>query len=145
MDAIFNLIMYSLFGFFGLIFLLVVLAVLFGNRVIKQWDYQAEFRNDRGKEIAEFEIELSRIDKKEPDCTLKVEFWLRHEALKVGTKVQVYLDDELVMEGSATDVGRIRLGKQDLRSDLNDPRPGQICVIKCDGDELLRETLRKEH
>ena len=145
METAQNLLMYGLFAFFGFIGFMVIIAMLFGHRVIKKWDFEAEFRNDKGREIAEFEIELSKVDKKETDFTLKVEFWVRHEAVRQDSLIQVYLDDELVMEGRAKEAGLARFGKEELRSNLSDPQPGQSCAIFCDGAEILREVLQKDN
>ena len=82
METLFDIVKYAFFGFFGLILLLIVVVVLFGKRIRKQWEYEADFRDADGREFGEFEIELSRIEKEEPDFTLKAKFRMRHPALK---------------------------------------------------------------
>ena len=91
-----NYFMYAMFAVFGFIGLIFLLAMLFGRRVIKKWEYEAEFRGESGREIGDFEIELSKVDKQEPDFTVKVEFHFRNDAIKAGSTVQVLLDDRLV-------------------------------------------------
>ena len=109
MDIVFTIVKYLIFGFFGLIGLLVVLALLFGKRIIKQWEFEAEFRDVKGREFGEFDIELSRIAKEETEDTFKAKFRMRHALLGAGQRVQVFLDDTLVLEGNVETEGRILL------------------------------------
>jgi hypothetical protein len=115
MDTLFSIVLYILYGFFGLILLLFVLAMLFGKRIKKKWEFEAEFRDAKGREFGEFDIEMSRVEKEEPDFSFKAEFKLRHESLEVGQRLQVYLDETLVMEGTVSAAGRIRLGQEAVR------------------------------
>ena len=135
MDAIFSVLKYLVFGFFGLIGLLFVLALLFGKRIIKRWEYEAKFHDDNGREFAEFDIELSRIAKKETVDTFKAEFKLRHESLKTGQRVQVFLDDVLVLEGMSERAGRIRLGAEHIKIPLEAASAGQLCRVVYGGVE----------
>jgi len=90
--------------------LLIVFALVFGKRVKKKWEYEAEFRDEAGREFGEFDIELSQIQKQEPGYTLKAEFHMRHELPGHLQTVQVFLDDLLMLEGEVTHAGRVRLG-----------------------------------
>ncbi len=144
MDMVFNFFFYGIAGFFGLILLLVILALLFGKRVIKEWDFEAEFRNERGREIGEFEIESSRVEKEEPDFSLKAEFHCRHKALAVGDAVAVYLDDVKVMAGQVEHAGRIRLDLAHLLDPTLVPEAGQNCVVRRNGELLLEQILQKD-
>ena len=83
MEIVFDVIKYLVFGFFGLVGLLIVAALVFGKRIKKQWEFEAEFRDASGREFGEFDIEMSRIEKEEPDYTLKASFHMRHESLQL--------------------------------------------------------------
>jgi hypothetical protein len=144
MDMVFNVFFYGIAGFFGLILVLVMLALLFGKRVIKQWDFEAEFLNDRGREIAEFEIESSRIEKEQPDFSTKANFQCKHAALAVGDEVAVYLDDVKVMAGQVENAGRIRLTIAHVLDPSLTPEAGQNCTVKRNGELLLEQVLRKD-
>lgn len=129
MDTIFSVAKYIVFGFFGFIGLLFLFALVFGKRVLKQWEYEAEFRDEDGREFGEFEIELSRIAKEETEDTFKASFRIKHGSLVAGQRVQVFLDDVLVLEGAAEKAGRIYLGKTHIVNTLAEARAGQICRI----------------
>ena len=144
MDLLFNVLLYGVGGFFSLILLLFILALLFGKRVQKQWEYEAEFLNDKGREIAEFDIESSRIVKQEQEYNLKVKFHCHHAALAPGGQVQVYLDQLLVLAGEVTAEGKIRLGNADLVNAPTEPKAGQVCYIKYQDTLLLQQVLRKD-
>lgn len=144
MDMVFNVFFYGIAGFFGLILVLVILALLFGKRVIKEWDFEAEFLNERGREIAEFEIESSRIEKEQPNFSTKAHFHCKHGALAAGDEVAVYLDEEKVMAGQVEQAGRIRLNIGHLLDPSLTPKAGQNCTVKRNGELLLEQVLRKD-
>ena len=144
MDAFFSLLKYLVFGFFGLIGLLFLLALVFGKRVIKQWEYEAEFHDDNGHEFAEFDIELSRIAKEETEDTFKAEFRLRHPSLEAGQRVQVFLDDTLVLEGNSEMAGRIRLGAEHIRTPLESASAGQLCRVLWGGREQFAAAIVRD-
>lgn len=141
MDTVFTVVKYLFFGFFGLIALLFVLALLFGKRIIKQWEYEAEFRDESGREFGEFDIELSHIAKEETNDTFKAEFKMRHESLAVGQRVQVYLDDSLVLEGSVENEGRIWLKDKHIVTQLSEAQTGQVCRVVWGGVERFSEAI----
>ena len=144
MDTLFTIVLYILYGFFGFLLLLFVLALLFGKRIRKKWEYEAEFRDESGREFGEFDIEMSRIEKEETDFTFKAKFRLRHESLDMGQRVQVYLEDRLVMEGTAEKAGRIQLGNDAVISPLSEARKGQVCRVVYGGRERFAEPLRPD-
>ena len=88
MEFVFTLFKYFVFGFFFLIVFLFAFAAIFGKRIKKQWEFEAEFRDAKGKEFGEFDIEMSRIEKEEPDYTFKAKFRMRHASLEMGKTVQ---------------------------------------------------------
>ena len=144
MDTLFSIVVYILYGFFGLLLVLFVLAMLFGKRVKKKWEYEAEFRDGSGREFGEFDIEMSRTEKEEPGFTFKASFKLRHESLELGQRVQVYLDDLLVMEGTVATAGRIYLKQEAVVSDAAEASAGQVCRVIYGGLERFAEPLRPD-
>jgi hypothetical protein len=141
MDVIFSIIKTLILGFFGLIGLLFLLALIFGKRIVKQWDFEAEFRNERGKEFGEFNIELSRIAKKETEDTFKAKFRLRHESLQKGQRVQVFLDDALILEGNVEAAGRLLLTQEHIKTTLTTASAGQTCRIIYGGKERFQQAI----
>lgn len=144
MDTLFSIVVYILYGFFGLILLLFVLAMLFGKRIRKKWEFEAEFRDDKGREFGEFDIEMSRVEKDEPEFSFKAEFKLRHESLEVGQRIQVYLDDTLVLEGTVSAAGRIRLGQEAVVTEVTDASAGQVCRVVYGGLERFAEPIKPD-
>jgi hypothetical protein len=143
-ENVFALIKYALFGFFGLLALLLVVALLFGKRVKKRWEYEAEFRDIGGNEFGEFDFEMSKIEKEEPEYTFKATFRMRHESLEKGLVIQVYLDDLLVMRGHVEKSGRIYLRKSAVLNAVADPAEGQVCRVVWGGIEQFRATIKPD-
>ena len=144
MDILFTIVLYVLYGFFGLLLLLFILALLFGKRIKKKWEYEAEFRDASGKEFGEFDIEMSRIEKEETEFSFKARFKLVHESLGTGQRVQVYLDDLLVMEGSVEKAGRIYLKDDAVVTAATEAREGQVCRVVYGGQERFAEPLQPD-
>ena len=142
MEVIFNLFKYVGYGLGGLFIFLFVMALLFGKRVIKKWEYEANFYNDEGREVGEFDIEMQKFAKDEDDFSLDAKFRLKHAELTSGSIVKVYLDDVLVMEGSVKKEGRIYLTNEHLKTDIDDPKAGQICRVMCSAVELFSEPIK---
>ena len=136
--------MYILYGFFGFLLLLFILALLFGKRIKKQWEYEAEFRDDSGREFGEFDIELSQIQKDEQEPTFKAEFRLKHASLEAGQRVEVYVDDVLVMAGNTEVEGRIYLETDAVVTPLAQASAGQICRVVYGGQERFTEPLKPD-
>jgi len=144
MDTLFSIVIYILFGFFGFLLLLFVLAVLFGKRIRKKWEFEAEFRDADGREFGEFDIEMSRIEKEEPDFSFKAKFKLRHESLEAGQRVQVYLDSLLVMEGQVATTGRILLGRDAIVNEAVEAATGQVCRVVYGGLEQFSQPIEPD-
>jgi hypothetical protein len=144
MDTLFSIVMYILFGFFGLLLVLFILALLFGKRVKKKWDFEAEFRDDAGREFGELDIEMSRIEKEEAEFTFKARFKLRHESLEQGQRVQVFLDERLIMEGNVERAGRIYLKQDAVVNEAKDASAGQVCRVVYGGLERFAEPIRPD-
>ena len=141
MDVVFTIVKYLIFGFFGLIGLLIVLALLFGKRIVKQWEFEAEFRDAKGREFGEFDIELSRIAKEETEDTFKAKFRMRYALLAAGQRVQVFLDDTLVLEGNVETEGRVLLRQEHLKAELTEASAGQICRVVFGGKEQFTQAI----
>lgn len=141
METVFAFLKYSVMGFFGLLVLLFILAIIFGKRVKKLWELEAEFRDAAGREFGEFDIEMSRIEKEEPDYTFKAKFRMRHASLASGAKVQVLVDEVLIMDGVVEKEGRIWLDKGAIRNTLSDATAGQVCHVLIDGVVAFSEAL----
>ena len=141
MDLIFSIVKIIFFGFFGLIGLLFLLALIFGKRIVKQWEFEAEFRDENGREFGELDIEFSRVGKKETEDTFKAKFRLRHETLEFGQRVQVFLDDTLVLEGNVETAGRILLSEEHIKMTLATASRGQICRVVYGGIEHFSQAI----
>ena len=144
MDILFTIVLYILYGFFGFLLLLFVLALLFGKRIRKKWEFEADFRDESGREFGELDIEMSRVGKDEPDYSFKAKFKLRHDSLEVGQRVQVYLDELLVMEGTVDSAGRIYLKQDAVVSEATEASAGQVCRVVYGGLERFAEPLRPD-
>lgn len=141
MELVFSVIKYLFLGFFGLVVTLFVLALIFGKRVVKQWEFEAKFRDENNREFGEFDIELSRIAKAETEDTFKATFKLRHTTLELGQRVQVYLDDDLVLEGNVETAGRVRLVEDNIKTALSSASTGQICRVVYGGLEQFSQEI----
>ena len=136
METLFNFFKYVVGGFFGLILLLVLVTVVFGKRIRKKWEFEADFRDAAGREFGEFEIELSRIDKEEPDYTIKTKFRMRHPALIQHATVQVYIDKTLVFENMVEIEGRMFVRNARPLNPVDKVSAGQTCRVLVGGTEI---------
>ena len=141
MEIVFTIFKYFVFGFFFLIVFLFAFAAIFGKKIKKQWEFEAEFRDARGREFGEFDIEMSRIEKEEPDYTFKGKFRMRHESLTVGSRVQVFVENVLVIEGQVEKAGRLFLDKSKIVNAVPDAAVGQNCRVLINGEERFTEVL----
>ncbi len=144
MEAIFTVLKYIFFGFLGLIVLLVVLAILFGKRIRKKWEYEAEFRDIDDKEFGEFDIELSRIEKQERDYTCKAKLRMRHKDIRGGDGVRVFIEDQLVLDGHAEQDGRLFIATQSMDAAMVEPTDGQLCRVEIGHTSVFASTLRAD-
>ena len=144
MQAIVSLIINGLLGLLALLGVIIIAALLFGKRVTKHWEYEAEFRDAAGREFGEFEIELSQIQKEEAQATIKADLKLRHEALAAQSLVRVYLDDKRVLEGTAERAGRVSLRATFGEHDLGTIAAGQECRVVVGETELAAAPLHRD-
>ena len=136
MESLIDIIMYMFFGFVGLIVLLVVFVILFGKRIRKEWEFEADFRDENGREFGEFEIELSQIEKEESDYTLKAKFRMQHPALIQHATVQVYVENTLVFEQMVETEGRMYVQRAQLINPVDRVAAGQNCRVMVGGTEI---------
>ena len=138
MDTFFDILKTVLLGFGALLVALFVLAFLFGKRVRKQWEYEAEFRDDSGREYGEFEIELSQIDKEEAEPTTKLKLQLKDPALEIGRTAVVTLNDRVVFETTIKTAGRVLATETRAADGASRPAEGDICRVLI-GDAVIAE------
>ena len=144
MDLIFSVVKYLAMGFFGVIGALFLLALLFGKRVRKRWEYEAEFHDASGREFGEFDIEMSRIEKEEADFRFKAKLRMRHASLEPHDTVRVVVDDRTILEGMVEKAGRVFLGQDHIRNTIDEPAPGQLCRVMVGSVELATTTLVRD-
>ena len=144
METLFSLFKYAFFWLFALVLLLVVITLLFGKRIRKRWEFEAEFRDMSGREFGEFDFEMSKIEKEEAEYSFKARFRMRHESLCKGQLVQVYLEDLLVMRGTVTKSGRIYLRDSAVVSTVRKPEPGHVCRVVWGGIEQFRVPIKAD-
>lgn len=137
--------LFSVVKWFGIgLVALVVITLIFGKRIKKKWEYEAEFRDDSFKEFGEFEVEMSKIEKEEPDFTLKYEFHLRHDAVRQHQPVQVFIDELLVLEGLPEKDGYVRLGNDHVQNSVDEPLLDKTCRVLIGGQEIVSQTLKRD-
>ena len=139
-EVVFSILKWSGIG----LVVLIVIAILFGKRIKKKWEYEAEFRDASGREYGEFEVELSKIEKEEHDYTLKFEFHLRHEAVRQTQPVQVFIDDLLVLEGMPEKDGYVRLGNDNRQNSVDEPLLDKMCRVVIGDQEVVSEALKRD-
>jgi hypothetical protein len=144
LESIFDIFLYVVLGFFGFIVFLFLLAIIFGKRVEKKWEFEANFYNENKKEVGEFDIEMKRYVKENADFALEAKFRLKHSELVVGRVVQVFLEDKLVMEGTVEKEGRILLKNEHVKSEIENPHAGQVCRVLCSSVELFAEPIQHD-
>ncbi len=131
-------------GFFGFIAFAIVIALLFGKRVRKRWEFEAEFHDASGREFGEFDMEMSRIEKEEPDFRFKAKLRMRHDSLEPHDTVRVLVDDQTILEGMVEKAGRVFLGNDHIRNTVEQPAAGQLCRVMVGSVELANAALVRD-
>ena len=144
MELILSALKFLFVGFFGLIAALFLLALIFGKRIKKEWEFEAEFHDADGREFAEFDIEKSRIQKQEADYTVKPKLRLKHASLAPGRTVRAFVDDVLVLEGKVTSKGRVWFREDQVVNRPGNVAAGQVCRIEIEGGESFTAELRPD-
>ena len=141
MDLIFTILKNAVLLFVGFVAFLFVIALLFGKRKVKRWEFEAEFHDAAGREFGEFDIEMSKIEKEEPDYSFKATLSMRHASLVSGAEVRVLLEDTLVLEGQVEKPGRIRLGNAHIVNRLTRASEGQLAKVLVSNVEVATAEL----
>ncbi len=144
MDLVFTVVKYIFMGLFGFVALAIVLALLFGKRIKKRWEFEAEFHDASGREFGEFDMELSRIEKEERDYRFKAKLRMRHDSLQPHDTVRVLVADQTILEGMVEKAGRVFLGNDHIRNTVEAPAAGQLCRVMVGSVELANATLVRD-
>ena len=137
LDLLFDIIKYFFLGVFGLVAIIIILTIIFGDQVENRWRFKALFHDEDDNEIGRFRITLFGYVKKDKQDQLKIKLKLQHPQLIPGAMVKVYIEDSLFFESSVTKKGKVSFGKNldksDFKDDLQQPELGQLCKVKCSG------------
>ena len=143
-DQAVNFIFNGFFYFFIFLVVLFALAILFGDRVKKTWDFEAEFF-DEGDEVGEFDLELSQILKKEKAPSLKGKLSIKSPKLKKGQSIEVLLNDQLVMRGEVGFKNKAWLRTEALViQEIQRPKLGDICQVLVEGKPIFKGRLKPD-
>lgn len=126
---------------FGLIAIPILFVVVFGKKIRKEWEFEAEFRDATGREFGEFEIESSMIENEDTDFKLRANLKIRHESITPNVNVQVLVEDQVVFEGMTSDRGRAFFNTEGLTVETLTPEAGQRCVVLIGGSEVASANL----
>jgi len=148
LEFIFNNLPYLIAGVIGvpiaLALLFVVIAILFGKKVEKQYDLEAEFHDGNGKEFADFDLKSWRYEKEGGDFQLTAKFKWRDSRLALGSNVEVLLESQLILQGDVQNPGKIRLSNQHIVNQPESPQVGQQCQIRLNGEVVLEKALAQD-
>lgn len=144
-SLLFNIVSYGIGGLFILIFILFIFALIFGDRIERDWEYEATFTDKNEKKIGELDIEYSFIPKKEKVKMFKPKFYLRHKMLKPGSLLSVYVNDLKILEGTIKKHGTIRLGAENIVYEITEtPADNSTCTLKINDEEFLSAPLYED-
>lgn len=120
---------------------LAVVVALSGRRIRKRRQFGARFRDAETGEFGKFDIEISAARRRAAAFTTEARFRMRHPRLVLYKRVQVFVEDSIVLEGRVTSPGQIELGPAHLRELPDVLRRGQRCRVAIDGSELFAADL----
>jgi len=145
LELLFSIIKYAFLGFFGVISLLIIITIIFGDKIENRWRFKALFHDGNNNQIGRFRITLFGYVKKDKPDQIKIKLRLKHPQLMQGALVKVYIDDRLYYEWSVKKQGKASFGKvmdiKDFKYSLDEPALGRICKIKCSGFVLAEAEL----
>jgi len=145
LDLLFTILKYFFIGLFGLVGLLIVVTVIFGDKIENIWRFKAMFYDDNNNEIGRFRVTLFSYVKKDKPEQLKIKLRLKHPQLTPGALVKVYIEDTLFYESQIGKKGKVSLGKvmdkNNFKGILEQPELGQLCKIKSSGFVLATAEL----
>ncbi len=136
MEIIVSIVKYFFLGIFGLF----VFAILFGRRIEKLWDLEAEFIVNE-KECGELDLRKIRTAKTNDDYEYQVKFRLRDSRLTLGSEVEVFVGGELILSGCVEEDGFIALSNEHAKNVPESPTAGDTCRVLCSGQELFSQYL----
>ena len=133
-----DIIKYFFLGFFGLVIVIIILTIIFGDQIENRWRFKALFHDENNNEIGRFRITLfGYVKKKDKPDRLKIKLRLKHPQLIPGAMVKVYIEDNLYYEHPVTKKGKVSFGqemdKNDFKGILRQPVLGEQCKVKCSG------------
>jgi len=147
LTLLFDIIKYFFLGFFGLVIVIIILTIIFGDQIENKGHYQALFVDDKNNAIGRFRAIIYRYTKKDKPERLKIKFSLKHPQIVSSAMVKIYIDEHLFYEITATKNGKISFGKSmdknDFEGELASLVNGALCKIKCSGFILASAELNK--
>jgi len=130
---------------FGMVAIIIVLTIIFGDQIENRWHFKALFNDDNGNEIGRFRITLFGYVKKAKEDQIKIKLKLKHPQLIKGAIVKVYIEDNLFYERTVNENGKVSFSevieKSDFKGVLYEPCLGQLCKVKCSGFVLASSEL----
>jgi len=145
LELFFNIIKYLFLGLFGIVALVIVVTIIFGDKIENRWRFKALFSDDKNQQIGRFRVTLFGYVKKHKPDQLKIKLRLKHPQLIPGALVKIYIDDTLFYENSISKQGKVSFGKvmdkSDFKGILKQPELGQLCKIKSAGFVLATAEL----
>ncbi|MCK4743067.1 MAG: hypothetical protein KAT25_04545 [Sulfuriflexus sp.] len=137
LNLFFDIIKYFFLGVFGLVAIVIIITIIFGDQVENRWRFKALFYDANNNQIGRFRITLFGYTKKDKPDELKIKFRLKHPQLIPGAMVKVYIEDSLYYENAVTKKGKVSFGKtmdkSEFKGVLQEPELGQLCKVKCSG------------
>jgi len=128
---------YFFLGLFGLVVIIIVVMIVFGDQIENRWRFKALFYDENNNQIGRFRITLFGFVKKNKPDQLKIKLRLEHPQLIEGAMVKVYIEDTLYYEYPVNKKGKVSFGKvmdkSEFKGVLKEPELGQLCKVKCSG------------
>lgn len=121
---------------------LFAIIFTFGKRMESRFDLEAEFYDANNREVAEFETKSSRVAKSDEPYQFYAKFKWYDASLSPADDIEVFLDDELILKGTVSEAGRVRLGRDEVQKELTEAHPGQICRVLRNQVEVLKKPVQ---
>ena len=111
------------------IVVLIILVVLFGDKVDKKWEREVSFHNEEGIEVGEFEIELKKNSNLDQEHMLYLSFKIKHTQLKSGDIIHIKTAGQTILSLDVRKDGKARHSEKH-------PESFQVCEVLI-GDNVL--------
>jgi len=98
LTLIFDIIKYFFLGFFGLVIVIIILTIVFGDQIKNKGHYQASFFDGENNATGRFRAIIYRYTKKDKPEQLKIKFSLKHPQIVSGAMVKIYIEEHLFYE-----------------------------------------------